>query len=423
MSIQHSYVRIAQLGFAGIVACLLAISLLGCRGAAPTPEPVSITFACRDMSVDSYEPLVQEFNEQYPHITVNLRSETEEGLINLGAEDADVRPVWQAMFDLVQERGDIRALDPFIEQDTSLDLSDFYRAALNVFTVDGEIWAIPFGANPIVVYYNQDLFDQSGIPYPENGWTWDDFLSAALAIRDPEAGVFGYASNVGRVDALWFVYQHGGRIYDDIQNPSRVTFDDPLTVEALEWYADLYHKHDVALSPEQALRAFGSADSAVVRAIVEDRVGMWSYDFVLQGGRNSSAEWPMRWGMVNLPRDTQAVTGGICAGYAISSQTPHTDAAWTWVAFLSRRPLEYLVPVRKSIVESAEYRRQVGEDVVAIVGDSLESALFYSPRVYSRFEGSREIFFEAVRRIISGAWTAEEAMDWAQREAEAGTGP
>jgi len=127
--------------------------------------------------------------------------------------------------------------------------------------------------------------------------------------------------------------------------------------------------------------------------------------------------------MVSLPRDTQAATGGICAGYAVSSQTQHPDAAWKWVVFLSRQPWEYLVPVRRSIVESAEYKRQVGEDVAALAGESLENALFYSPRVYSRFEGSREMFFEAVDRIISGAWTAQEAMDWAQREAETGLGP
>jgi multiple sugar transport system substrate-binding protein len=417
MSIRNSCARTAWPGLMGVMTCLLAFSLSGCKGAAPTPEPVTITFACRDMGAEHYEALIPEFNEQYPHITVNLRPETEDGLINLEAQGADVRPVWQAMFDPMQERGDILALDPFVEQDASLDLSDFYPAALQVFTIDGEIWAIPFGANPVVMYYNQDLFDQYDVPYPVKGWTWDDFLSAALAIRDPEAGVFGYASNVGRVDALWLVYQHGGRIYDDIQHPSRVTFDDPLTIEALEWYARLYHEYDVAPTPQQALRAFGSPESAVERAILEGKVGIWSYDFVLQGGRGR-AGWPMRWGMVSLPRDTQAATGGICAGFAVSSQTQHSDAAWKWVAFLSRQPWEYLVPVRRSIVESAEYKRQVGEDVAALAGDSVESALFYSPRVYSRFEGSREIFFEAVDRIISGAMTPQEAMDWAQREAE-----
>jgi ABC-type glycerol-3-phosphate transport system substrate-binding protein len=202
MSIRNSCARAARPELTCVLACLLAFSLSGCKGAAPTPEPVSITFPCSDISLELYEPLAQEFNEQHPHITVNLRRETEGGLINLEAEGADVRPVWQAMFDPVQERGDILALDPFIEQDASLDLSDFYPAALQVFTVDGEIWAIPFGANPVVMYYNQDLFDQYDVPYPENGWTWDDFLSAALAIRDPEAGVFGYYTNMANYEPL-----------------------------------------------------------------------------------------------------------------------------------------------------------------------------------------------------------------------------
>jgi ABC-type glycerol-3-phosphate transport system substrate-binding protein len=63
----------------GVMTCLLAFSLSGCKGAAPTPEPVTITFACRDMGAEHYEALIPEFNEQHPHITVNLRPETRVG--------------------------------------------------------------------------------------------------------------------------------------------------------------------------------------------------------------------------------------------------------------------------------------------------------------------------------------------------------
>ena len=405
--------------------CLLVFSLSGCSGneATPMSEPVVITFAYNEIDADLFETLVQEFNKHDSHIIVKLRSETVGGLANLGADEADVREVWQEIAGGLQEQGDIVELDPFIEADESFDPSDFYPAMLRAYTIEGKTWAIPSGVNPLVVYYNQDLFDQYGVPYPENGWTWDDFLSTALAIRDPEAGVFSYVNLVGPYGPMMFVYQHGGRIFDEIQDPTRTTFDDPLTVEALEWYAQLFQEHDVAPTPEQARRAFGAERRAVERAILENRVGMWTYEFFRQGGRDWIVEWPMRWGMVTLPRDARSATGGMCGGYAISSQTQHRDAAWQWVAFLSRQTRDYVVPVRKSIVESVEYERQVGEDIAALVQPSLESGLFFSPRMYTRFEGTLDLFGEAVDRVTSGDWTAQEAMDWAQQQAERRIGP
>jgi len=42
------------------------------------------------------------------------------------------------------------------------------------------VWAIPAGVDMLVMFYNQDLFDQYDVPYPEVGWTWGDFLDTAL---------------------------------------------------------------------------------------------------------------------------------------------------------------------------------------------------------------------------------------------------
>jgi hypothetical protein len=69
-------------------------------------------------------------------------------------------------------------------------------------------------------------------------------------------------------DAAHFVYQHGGRLCDDLQAPTYATYDDPLTIEALEWYAALFQEHNVAPTPEQVQQTFGSsADYAVYEAI------------------------------------------------------------------------------------------------------------------------------------------------------------
>ena len=48
------------------------------------------------------------------------------------------------------------------------------------------------------------------------------------------------------------MYQNGGKIIDDLQNPTKVIYDDPQTIEALQWYDELFILHDAAPTGEQA---------------------------------------------------------------------------------------------------------------------------------------------------------------------------
>jgi multiple sugar transport system substrate-binding protein len=412
---------VGRSGLIYAVICLLVVLLSSCSGeAAPTSEPVTIVFAHPGLDAEYYETLVQEFSKSYPYITVEL--------VSSATGDADVFVDSQFALSELREQDNVLSLDPFIEQDASFDLSDFYPGTVRLFTSGGETWAIPAGVDVLVMFYNQDLFDQYGVPYPEVGWTWDDFLNSALALRDPDANVFGYAPIDRIVDSLSFIYQHGGRIIDDLQNPTRTTFDDPLTVEALEWYASLIHEHNVAPTQKQLYAEdLGGAGSVVV-SVYLNKVGMWTGGLSERGGgRQVSETWPgewkMRWGMVPLPRDARSATLTFVEGYSISSQAQYPDGCWKWISFLSEQmtsDAQYprrLMPARKSFAESAAYEQQVGSNVAAVARTSMESAVLLSPRLVE-FGGVWGIFWRALDAIISGRSTPEEAMISAQQEAE-----
>jgi multiple sugar transport system substrate-binding protein len=400
---------------------LLTFVLSGCVGATPTLEPATIVLAHIDSDEGFFATAAQQFTQLHPTITVEVLPLDPDRLAEYAADQVDVREVWQVVVGTLQEEGNLLELGPFIEADDMYDSSDFYPAAWEAFTIDDRVWAIPSGANPLVLFYNKDLFDQNEIPYPENGWTWDEMLNAALAIRDSDAGIFGYIEdNVGPYGSMTFVYQHGGRLFDDLGNPTRTTFDDPLTIEAMEWYGALYIEHNVAPTQQQAMRSFTNGRYAILGS----QIGMWLTEYFAQGGGTwPNLDWDdIRWGMVTLPQDVQAATGGMCGGYAISSETDHPEAAWQLVAFLSTQLRDRVVPVRMSLIESPEYTRRIDADEGELVRECMESGLYFSPSIYTRFEGAMEIFEEAVEMITSGQSTAQAAMTWAQEEAE-GRGP
>ena len=418
MSFSDLCTKVGRLGLVGAIACLIVMPLCGCGGITPTPEPVTIAFAHPDVDTNYYEPLVREFNESYPHITVEPQPKPADALGNLSVDDADVFAV--GVFTLIglQQQGDVLSLDPFIEQDASLDLADFYPGTVGIVTSEGKTWAVPAGVDIRVMYYSQDLFDQYGVPYPEIEWTWDGFLSRALDVHDPDAGIFGYTTTPGYADAALFVLQHGGQVVDDMQHPTRTTFDDPSAIEALEWYARLFHEYEVAPTLQEARRAFGGGQYAFYDGLRHGQVGMWMGMLSERGGRTWPVEWFVNWGMAPLPHDEQSAADAWVEGYAISSQTEHPDACWQWILFLSEQMPDRLMPPRRSLAESTAYEQQVGREVAATARSSVENALLVSPWTWAALGEAMNIFERAVDQIINGDISPREAMDWAQREAE-----
>ncbi len=388
----------------------------GCARGTPTPEPVTISFAFPRFDGEYYQKMVARFNEEYPYITVELRPKKWDTLGGLGSGDVDVFLTSQFALSWLREQGNILDLTPFIEQDESFNADDFYPGTLALYTREGKRWAVPAGVDMVVMYYNRDLFDQYGVAYPQPGWTWDDFENILTTLHDQDAHVYGYAPNYQLFDPLLFIYQHGGRIFDDLQNPTRTTFDDPLNVEALDWYFGLMYDYGLIPTQEDMSKAYG-ARHGLQAGVILGKIGMWTGLLSERGGRLWPSKWKMRWGMVPLPRDKRAATLSLVEGYFISAKAQHPDACWKWISFLSHQIPERTAPVRKSLAESSEYQRLVGDETAAVVRASLDNVLLLSPKL-AEFEDAFNIFGKAMEAILSGRSTPLEALTWAQQQSK-----
>jgi hypothetical protein len=186
----------------------------------------------------------------------------------------------------------------------------------------------------------------------------------------------------------------------------------------VEWYAGLFHEHDVAPTPSEARRAFGGNQYAFFDGLRHGKVGMWIGMLSERGGMTWPVEWFVNWGMVPLPRDAQAITQADVEGYAIYAQTEHPDACWQWITFLSQRIPYRLMPARQSLAESTAYGQLVGEDVAIVARASMENAVLINLIAFAEFEDDMNVLAEAVGEVIDENMTPREAMEWAQRRAE-----
>jgi ABC-type glycerol-3-phosphate transport system substrate-binding protein len=394
---------------------LLAVLFFGCSPVAPPPEPVTLTFMHPQDPTGSYEQWAEQFHDQYPYITVELEAISGANASRIASKDAFV----VTQFELgphLQNRAVID-LSTFIEQDDELNAGDFYAPALEVFNDQGRQWALPFGVDMIMLYYNKDVFDRYMVSYPQIGLSWSDFLDLALQTTDPGADLYGYAlhhsGDMAIFEPVMMIYQYGGRIFDSLQAPTMVTLDDPLNIDAMSFYASLMYNHGVAPMPED----LGRMPSPYPwRGVMEGRFAMWTTMFSERGGPRWPAPWSMNWGVVPMPRGQAVATLATAEGLFISSQCEHPDAAWLWIKYVSQQMSPYMVPARQSLARSDEFSARAGGDVAAAAQAAMESAMLVNPELLG-FEAELGVMVEAFNQIRSGNVTPEIALPAAQERA------
>lgn len=396
------------------VFCIAGTFLFLCAGCTTpsivlTPsEPATIQFLYGGGGTGYYEALIEEFNQEYPDITVKLVSWR--GMSAEAMAEIDVFAVSTFMLARLQEEELIAPLNTYLQLDSEFDLNDFYPSTVNAFSTEGQRWAIPIGADMLVMYYNRNLFDSTNTAYPKPGWTWDDFLNRAVNVSNSAAGVYGYGyhmtGNLAFLEPMTFIYQHGGRLFDDLQEPTRMYFNDPLTVEAMTWYGSLIHEHHVAPGPGERSIPFPSSD------IEGGKIAMWMGWY--------SDEREENWGIAPLPRDQNGNTMGSVVGLSIAAETTEPEASWLWVSFMSRQMPRGLMPARKSIAESNAYREMAGGDNAEVGLASLDELIQLNLSLEGQLGktwGSAMNALNTALGMIRGGESAQVALDAAQEQA------
>jgi len=398
-----------------IILSILLLSLLaslaaGCAPQASGPKPiqeaVTITFSVPQEYQSLYDPLLEKFKEREPNITVKVQ-----WMGFGGGQGGDVSLVrWYQLNQAgYLENNAPLDLTPFIQQDGALfKKDDYFAGALETFTRQGKLMALPTGVDPSVIFYNMDLFDKMGAPYPQPGWTWEQFRLAAEQVTDVEAGIFGYCPDQRYMDSLYFIYQNGGALYDENQNPK---IDSPQTVRAVEWYTSLFGPDGPAATESQMRDAFGQGSRGV--GIVTSKVGMW-VGTVSSLTADYGGMIRFRVGMAPLPRGEGGVSLAQFEGLSINAKAANPQAAWRLVSFLAQQPVAWVYPARKSLAESEVFISSFGKDQAAGVRATIENASTVTGMNFGRFGTATLVLSDVLRSVISEGVPAAEALQAGQ---------
>ena len=117
---------------------------------------------------------------------------------------------------------------------SSSDLKDIFPVMLNAAKIKGTFYQFPFNKSTTVIYYNRDMFAAKGISGPPG--TWDEFFSDAAKLADSSKGVTG-AEGPSLDTFLSMLYEYGGQMYDNPNNPTKATVNSDAGIKAMSlWY-------------------------------------------------------------------------------------------------------------------------------------------------------------------------------------------
>ena len=170
-------------------------------------EPVTLTLYSHWAAINNDNDVQALFGtalEHYPNVTIELlRGVNMVDLIAAGEVPDLVAVPNGSMFDML-ELELASDLTDFI-QDFQIDLERFVPEAIGAiqsYSDEGEFLAIPYTLNYGLLIYNQDIFDQFAVPYPEDGMTWEEMIDLAQKVTQTYDGVQYIGLDPGAIKSL-----------------------------------------------------------------------------------------------------------------------------------------------------------------------------------------------------------------------------
>jgi len=331
-----------KMKYLGILAVVVAAILMfaGCSqsgsgsSSGSSDGQTNLTFAIWDKGQkDGMEAIAKAYMEKHPNVKIEVQvTDWSEYWTKLEANvNSNTLPdiFWMHTNEILEYA------DAGILADVSdiVDTSHFSDASLsNAKGSDGKLYGVPKDKDSIGLVYNKELFDQAGVAYPNESWTWDDIVSASQKIYD-KTGKYGYMAYADEQLGYWnFVYQAGGYILSP--DKTKGGFDQPATKKAMAFYTGL-QKYDWC--PDQNYFAENSPGDS----FFSGKGAMY-----LEGSWNMLAEcenYPEmngKWDVAVLPKCPDPVSGDgratVTNGltYATAAKGKNREAAMDFLKFL-----------------------------------------------------------------------------------------
>jgi multiple sugar transport system substrate-binding protein len=321
--------------------------------------------------------LVSNFQKMYPRVKVKIINDPTTAAMDklqtmiAGGVPPDVMSIHGAFFIPLASRGALLDLEKYVVADKELDLLDFYPRLLKICRYKDKLYSLPRYASVYVLFYNKDLFDRNNLSYPNENWTWRDYLNAAIKItkdtdNDGRIDIYGCVIDFWGARIYPWLWQNNGDVFNE--NKTECILNSKECVEAIQFLVDLQYKYRV--TPQTLPNEYKNN----VEMFVSGKVGMFiSGAWDIQKIRKSLN---FSWDIAPLPKNKTRATLLGTENYAISSKTKYPNESYLLLKYLvSKEAQKFMIdtlekqPSRISVskyylLKSTGYNRRVLVDAL-----------------------------------------------------------
>ncbi|HWM34181.1 MAG TPA: extracellular solute-binding protein [Pseudolysinimonas sp.] len=271
-----------------VMLTLAAVLITGCGGGqASTGSPdkhgdITIWYSNNEQELEWGKQMVEAWNADHPDEQITAQEipagSSSEAVIgaSIAAGNApclifNTAPVAVAQF---QKQGGLVNLSQSFDdaaayiEDRSGDLASQYADA------DGDYFQIPWKSNPVVIFYNKEMFAEAGLdPDKPPLHTYDEFLDSARAIVDSGAAPYAIypspTSQFFQIDIDFYPLYAAETGGTPLVEDGKATFADDAGERVAEFWRTVY---DEGLAGDEIYQGDAFADGKAAMAIV----GPWA---------------------------------------------------------------------------------------------------------------------------------------------------
>lgn len=325
---------------AGIVA--VAVAAAGCSGQSATEQQGGgggdasrPTISHWQHQSDARAKIVQDFVDGYGDATIDFQSIPYESYFQkLGAalEAGNGPCVFQLPANIIGEfydRGELAPVPESVMSTADIE-SAFTPASIGLLKIEGEYYALPTDVQTMMLFYNDELFEEAGLDPSKDFETWDELVDAAEKMTKTSGDKMTQAG------------------FDLSASPYQLFYSAPTLAYPEGLVND--ETGDVEYDSDPGYQAWERITSLITDAGVDDpeflaeqskfglgKAGMTFKEFTFTGVYDLTAP-DVDFSVHVAPPVTDDAAAPVAStswSYAVSADCEDKDAAWKWVAYLT----------------------------------------------------------------------------------------
>ena len=306
-----------------------------------------------------------------------------------------------------------------------VDLTDYIKNDFDMaayYTIDNELYSMPFNSSTPIMYYNKDMFDEAGLPYPSADWnnptSFEEIAEMAKELtKETDNGKqFGFYTGPYMAEIGMFSTSLGGNnVFDADGNPS---MNDATSKQVYKWFDGMLRDDESMPRPTDTavMSAFDMFTNGRLAMIVD---GTWWLGSI-------GAVDGMNIGIAAVPgaKGSSAYTSQFVDSFVIYEGCEHKDEAWKAIkALVSQAGFEALAatgvggtPIHKNVV-NAVTEKLLGENVDEASKQVAKDALDHTLKVpYNEYyEEADQKVNNTMDEWLLGKITSDEYADKVQQ--------